>query len=304
MVFTIPIDRNITPIHIKKSNFSDSLNAIHVSSDQSIHFTGIFPDTLYPLVYTGKSKGTRLWQGHILGPNTIETIEKTNEVDALDFKSTDVRMILIPKNFIEQCLRDAFVDDNVQKYYPFSTYEINDEDLKVFLDIHFDILHNKHIAKEEIRAFLVTMLQNPGKEEKPLEKGYLLVKKAIALMKEHFKEPLKIRELADKLDISMRSLEMAFCKHIGVSPKVYYKRLLLLYVEMELRNSRNSTVSNVVEDFQIYNLSQFGASFKEYFNTTPSQVLQLQKDGNPFGWNEKVFQNIAQVIVEEKLEES
>ena len=78
-------------------------------------------------------------------------------------------------------------------------------------------------------------------------------------------------------------------KYLHITPKLYYKRLLLLAIETELRNNQAKNISNVINEYQIYNLSQFGASFKNYFNKTPSEVLNLEIKDNPFGWNEKIF---------------
>ena len=71
---------------------------------------------------------------------------------------------------------------------------------------------------------------------------------------------------------------------------MYYKRLLLLAIEMEPRKTAEASVTSVINEYQIYNLSQFGARFKNYFNKTPSEILNIASKDNPFGWNERIFE--------------
>ena len=295
MIFTIPLSKQITHIDIKMSRSSTPFNALHVRSEQSLHFTGTLPDDLYPFVYTGKSKGHRLWHGNRLSHSGIETKGDKNDVDALVFESTDARMLLVQKSFIEKYLRAFYGEDKLSGHYSFNTYELKDEDLDSFLDIHRDILNEKEISEDKIGALLLKIFQNPLGNSSAIDKGYLLIQRAVVLMKQHLRDPLKIKELTDKLDVSDRSLELAFKKYLGISPKLYYKRLLLLHIESDLRERKSCTVSKVIEDYQIYNLSQFGASFKDYFNKTPSEVQKLKKEDNPFGWNERVFSEFKEV---------
>lgn len=295
MIFTVPLNKEITHIDIKMSRSSSPLSALHVRSEQSLHFTGTLPDELYPFVYTGKSKGHRLWHGNRLKHSGIETKGDANDVDGLIFESTDVRMLLVQKSFIEKYLRELYGEGMLSRYYRFNTYELKDEDLDSFLDIHHDILNEKEISEDKTGALLLKILQNPVGNNSALDKGYLLIQRAVILMKQHLRDPLKIKELTDKLDVCDRTLELAFKKYLGISPKAYYKRLLLLHIESDLRERNSCAVSHVIQEYQIYNLSQFGASFKDYFNKTPSEVLKLKKEDNPFGWNERVFSEFKEV---------
>jgi AraC-like DNA-binding protein len=95
--------------------------------------------------------------------------------------------------------------------------------------------------------------------------------------------------------VNIRTLELAFKKEFNIPPKRYYKRLLLQSIETELRKRKQEeTVSSILEQYQIHGLSEFGLSFKNYFNKTPSQVGMLEEDENPFGWNEAIFSEYAE----------
>ncbi len=70
---------------------------------------------------------------------------------------------------------------------------------------------------------------------------------------------------------------------------------IISHIEAELRNKKTINVSNVLQEYEVYNLSQFGASFKHYFSKTPSEVERLSKNKNPFGWNEKIFLEFSEL---------
>jgi hypothetical protein len=104
MVNAIPLDKTIENITVI-SRISDMIGALHVQSDQSIHFNGKLLDDIYPLVYTGMSKGHSLWHNNTLSKHMIETKGTQHEVDSLNIGDTDVRAILLPKSRVDQYLQ-------------------------------------------------------------------------------------------------------------------------------------------------------------------------------------------------------
>lgn len=289
MVLTIPLDKETTNIYIKSSQPSSSINAMQVSSEQSLHFTGRLPSGLYPFVYGGKSESKRLWHGQLLGSNTIETKGSGNEVDGIIFDVCDVRLLLVPQHLVERALTELYTEDKFIQYSQYNAYELTNESLATFLKIHTAVLNNEEVSEMSLMTCLFELLKNPVTQESMVDNRYALLRQAIAIMNQHIKDPISITVLANQLDIGVRNLELVFQKYLTISPKSYYKRLLLSYVEIALRNKGGHSVSNVLEEFQIYNLSQFGASFKKNFDTTPSQSFSMKNKNNPFGWDEKVF---------------
>ena len=109
VVNAIPLGKSIEDIEIL-SYISDTIGALHLKSDQSLHFTGTLPDDIYPIVYTGKSKGYHAWHGRELSKHMIEFKGTQNEVDSLIFDHTDVRAILLPVNLLYQYLEHTFTE--------------------------------------------------------------------------------------------------------------------------------------------------------------------------------------------------
>lgn len=293
VVNAIPLGKSIEDIEIL-SYMSDTIGALHLKSDQGMHFTGTLPDDIYPIVYTGKSKGYHAWHGRELSKHMIEFKGTQNEVDSLIFDHTDVRAILLPKNLLYQYLEHTFTEKYPERSSFQLLYHISDDDIHIFLDIHARILKEEKVSDEELGTLAVRILQQPITDHYLPLQGYELVQNAIQLMKDNLKAPLLITELSMKLNINIRTLELAFKKHLKLSPKCYYKRFLLQQVERELRNRYciELSVGDILEEFHIYNHSQFGASFKKYFNETPSQRGKVCTNINPFGWDETVFSQL------------
>lgn len=290
MIFAVPLHKTVKKINISVSPSASEFTAMHIMSDQSIHFTGTFPDDTYPIAYTKSYSNNDKWQGHLYPVNMVKAIGNQNNIDDLTLNKTDLRFLLIDKKLFKTYIHNIFGDIDLKPIYSSMAYHLKDEDIDMFLNIHHRRMKNEKISKEEISLLLSKIFEEPIMDQMPFVKGYDLIQRAISLMKNHLKEPLLIEELSQALDVSRRTLALAFKKHLNTSPKLYYKHLLLLAIEIELRKTKEASVTNVISAYQIYNLSQFGASFKNYFEKTPSEILNLASKGNPFGWNERIFE--------------
>lgn len=293
MITAIPLEKEIKEFTVTM-NLQNDVGAASFITDQSIHIIGDLPEDLYPFAYRGKSKGICKWHGNILNKNIIETKGDQNSVDGVTFDHADIRFILITKALLLEYIKEQCCSDDIDLSN--RMFFIDDKDVTVFLDIHTRILKNEIVGKEELSSLLLRILQNPITETSSLEKSHILVQKAIDLMNLNIKSPLLISTLSEALEVNIRTLELAFKKEFNIPPKRYYKRLLLQSIETELRKRKQEdiTVTSILEQYQIHGLSEFGLSFKNYFNKTPSQIGMLGEDENPFGWNEAIFSEFAE----------
>ena len=293
MITAIPLEKEIKPFTVS-INLQKNVGAAYFNTGQGIHIIGSLPEDLYPLVYSGKSKGVRKWHGNILDKNVIQTKGNQNIVDDLYFDHTDVRLILITTDLLLEYSKNQCCNDDIDLSN--RMFFIDDKNVTVFLDIHTRILKNEIVSKEELSSLLLRILQNTITETSSLEKSHILVQKAIDLMNLNIRSPLLISTLSEALEVNIRTLELAFKKEFNIPPKRYYKRLLLQSIETELRKrkQKEKTVSSILEQYQIHGLSEFGLSFKNYFNKTPSEIGMLEEDENPFGWDESIFSEFAE----------
>lgn len=290
MIFAIPLHKTVKKINITVSPSVSEFSAMHISSDQSMHFIGTFPDDIYPIAFTKNYSTNDKWHGHLCPTHMIKTKGNQDKIDDLIFNKTDLRLLLIDKKLFKTYLHNIFGDSDLEPIYNSMAYHLKDEDIDMFLNIHNRTMKNEKVSKEEISLLLSKIYEEPIMDQLPFVKGYDLIQRATSLMLNHLKDPLLIEELSLALDVSRRTLALAFKKHLNINPKLYYKRLLLLSIEIELRKTKKDSVTKIINEYQIYNLSQFGASFKNYFHKTPSEILNLDIKDNPFGWNESIFE--------------
>ncbi|WP_415407950.1 helix-turn-helix domain-containing protein [Sulfurovum sp. CS9] len=294
MLFTVPLDKTVEKINIAISPSVSEFSAMHIISDQSIHFMGTFPEDTYPIVYTKNYSNNNKWHGHHCHSNIIKTRGDQTKIDDFTFNKTDLRFLLIDKKLFKTYLHDIFGDIDLEPIYSSMAYRLKDEDIDMFLNIHHRTMNNEKVSKEEISGLLSKIFEEPIMDQLPFFKGYDLIQRAISLMTNHLKDPLLIKELSRALDVSIRTLELTFKKHLNINPKLYYKRLLLLAIEAELRKTKEDTISKIINRYQIYDHSRFGARFKNYFEKTPSEILNLDIKNNPFGWNERIFEEFSE----------
>jgi len=289
MVYTIPLEKEVSSIDVKKGEVEDKITALHFESAQGMSFLGEVSPGLYPVVYTGERRDDSIWYGHSINESTIETNGDMRIINRLTLTKTNVRIIVFTKELIEKCLRDVFSKEEISKALSNRAYQLTEEGIKQFVDIHSHFLEGKRVANEELKLFCIRLFSSPSPLNHPVKKRAKVVESAINLMNAHIKDPLSIKEIGFQLNISDRTLELAFKEYLNLTPKQYYRRLLLVMIESELRANKEVSISNVIQQYEIYNLSQFGANFKDYFDKRPSDIAASKEEMNPFGWNEKIF---------------
>lgn len=106
--------------------------------------------------------------------------------------------------------------------------------------------------------------------DRPVDLAQEYVEKAVSLIRSSYMEPVKIAELADRINISQKYLWKLFMKNLGMSPQKY-----LLQVRMEealkyLRNT-NLTVEKIARSVGYGDVVSFLQNFKRYTGVTPTE---------------------------------
>ncbi len=94
-------------------------------------------------------------------------------------------------------------------------------------------------------------------------------------MRARLDEDLSMACLARELDISVRSLQLAFRRHRGCSPKNVFTTLRLAEARKRLRDSRSDlSVSAVAADLGFYHFGRFAQAYRQVYGELPSQTRQ------------------------------
>lgn len=102
------------------------------------------------------------------------------------------------------------------------------------------------------------------------------VKRVMDAVQELPAEPYDAARLAAIAQVSVRTLQEAFRKHVGVPPMAYVSEVRLDRVHGQLRASApgSTTVADVAYEWGFAHLGRFARRYRERFGETPSQTLR------------------------------
>ena len=92
-------------------------------------------------------------------------------------------------------------------------------------------------------------------------------------------EPISVRQLADAVGVSRRTLEYAFSEGLGTTPLNFMRRCRLNGALRELRSARreSSTVTEIATNWGFNDLGRFAAAYRQLFGFYPSQTLNQDR---------------------------
>ncbi|MDN3026044.1 AraC family transcriptional regulator [Streptomyces sp. S.PB5] len=102
------------------------------------------------------------------------------------------------------------------------------------------------------------------------------VKRVMDVIQERPAEPYDVARLAAIAQVSVRTLQEAFRKHVGMSPMAYVTDVRLHRVRDQLRASTPSStsVADVAYEWGFAHLGRFAQRYRRRFGELPSQTLQ------------------------------
>ncbi len=98
--------------------------------------------------------------------------------------------------------------------------------------------------------------------------SYLQIDRAVTWIREHFREPITVRELAALAHLSPRHLHRKFMQAFGSSPQMFIMKLRV-QAACEILESGNSPMSEVAEQSGFCDQSKFTQHFHRHMGTTP-----------------------------------
>ena len=143
--------------------------------------------------------------------------------------------------------------------------------------------HGRDFARQVAEPFLHDQIRSPEEASRSLR--YLRLRMlspalgtAVELMERHMDEPLSIETLADQAGFSLRSMELAFKKHLEDTPGGYYRRMRLKEAYRMLEETR-LPVTVICQAAGFSSPSYFTKRFREEFGCQPSQVRSRASGG-------------------------
>lgn len=105
-----------------------------------------------------------------------------------------------------------------------------------------------------------------------------LVMRAEEVMSAHAHKPLTIADVADACQVTVRTLQLAFRKHRGMTPLQFLiNRRLMMARDLLLSPERSSNVQSVAMDCGFLSVGKFAQRYRAMFGELPSATLSRQR---------------------------
>lgn len=105
------------------------------------------------------------------------------------------------------------------------------------------------------------------------------VAKAVAFIEAHASDPLRVGEIANAAETSVRALQQAFARYHDTSPTAYLRRVRLEGAHRELATAEpdgDVTVADVAARWGFSQAGRFAAHYREAFGVLPSETLRTR----------------------------
>ena len=106
--------------------------------------------------------------------------------------------------------------------------------------------------------------------------GPAAVRRACAYIDEHAAQPLTVPEIAAHAGVSVRSLQAAFGRALGLSPSAFLRQVRLTRAHDALRatDPASATVADVAASWGFVHAGRFAAHYRRRFGVAPSATLR------------------------------
>ena len=136
------------------------------------------------------------------------------------------------------------------------------------------------VRAEAVRGVAVALLRTFPHESFPLPESVLAprnarLRQAIEHMHASAHLPLDTTAVAQEVGLTVRGLQQAFTRHVGVTPSEYLRQLRLDRARVELRRLEptSATVADVARRWGFGHLGRFAGAYAERFGEYPSETL-------------------------------
>jgi len=118
------------------------------------------------------------------------------------------------------------------------------------------------------------------RSERGTDRDLAVLRRAIAFMRLHLREPVSIPEAATAAGLSVRGLQLVFRRQLGTSPLLHLRRLRLDAARHELlqRAVDGTTVAAVAEEFGFSNPARFSTHDRDAFSESPAAAIRRVHD--------------------------
>ncbi len=103
------------------------------------------------------------------------------------------------------------------------------------------------------------------------------MRRAARLIDEHCAEPLGTPDVAEALQVSVRSLQAGFRRHLGTTPMAYLRRARLERIRAALQDGTADTVTDAAVRWGSPHLGRLAVDYRAAFGEGPAETLRRSR---------------------------
>ncbi|WP_375388591.1 helix-turn-helix domain-containing protein [uncultured Amnibacterium sp.] len=129
---------------------------------------------------------------------------------------------------------------------------------------------------DALTAVVVEAFQLSDYAEDASDRDDVVIRRAIAEMRGHLTEPISVPEVAQAAGVSIRGLQMAFHRQLGVAPLLHLRQLRLEAARSALvaEAEEGTTIADIARRFGYANSGRFSTHYRSEYGEAPSATLQ------------------------------
>ncbi|MFH8251860.1 helix-turn-helix transcriptional regulator [Microbacterium sp. B2969] len=246
--------------------------------------TNAFPDVMVAHAVSGRHR----WRvGSESGPGSVPFIVPPDREMRVEFSNSHIRTIGIDPALLRKVAQSL----------------TGAEPGPLRLDgVNSDARHHA-LVTEALRFAEATLVGNAGLRDAPLARTQIVqqtivsiltaypiielaarradaapraVRRAVAFMEEHAREPITMTDVALAAGVSTRALQSAFQRRFEMTPSHYLRRLRLRSVHAELRNGfgPHASVRDIARRWGFVHAGRFARLYADEYGERPSDTLR------------------------------
>lgn len=131
------------------------------------------------------------------------------------------------------------------------------------------------LAAATLATFPNTAVTEPTIEDRHDATGTTL-RRAVAYIDENASDHVSLADIADAAHVSIRTVQLAFRRHLDTTPMAHLRRVRLDHAHRELAaaDPRHTTVTGVAARWGFASHSRFTASYRAAYGVAPSTTLR------------------------------
>lgn len=139
------------------------------------------------------------------------------------------------------------------------------------------------LARAQLETYVMTALLHgvrhqytdellaPRTEERPA-----IVRQTLDFIDGHAAEPFSIPQLAKRMGVSTRTLQVTFARHVGMTPSEYVRdvRLSRVHADLLAANPADTSVTELAAAWGFLHQGRFSEQYRAKYGRLPSQTLR------------------------------